>query len=60
MNAIVIARPGGPEVLQVRLANAIGALPTGDRRALSQGLEQLVSELGVGDAPPAMFFETLG
>jgi len=49
-----------PEVLQVRLANAIGALTAPDRRALAQGLEQLVSELGVGDAPPAMFFETLG
>ena len=49
-----------PEVLQVRLANAIGALVASDRRALAQGLEHLVSELGVGDAPPAMFFETLG
>lgn len=49
-----------PEVLQVRLAGAIGALPAAERRALARGLEHLVSELGVGDAPPAMFFETLG
>lgn len=49
-----------PEVLQVRLANAIGALSSSDRRSLAAGLEHLVSELGVGDAPPAMFFETLG
>ena len=49
-----------PEVLQVRLANAIGALGTRERRALARGLSHLVSELGVGDAPPAMFFETLG
>jgi len=49
-----------PEVLQVRLASAIGALGAPDRRALAHGLEFLVSELGVGDAPPAMFFETLG
>src|SRR6476661_1414724 len=49
-----------PEVLQVRLANAIGALGALQRRALARGLEHLVSELGVGNAPPAMFFETLG
>jgi DNA-binding MarR family transcriptional regulator len=49
-----------PEVLQVRLANAIGALGAAERRALANGLEHLVGELGVGDAPPAMFFETLG
>jgi DNA-binding MarR family transcriptional regulator len=49
-----------PEVLQVRLANAIGALAAPQRRALANGLEHLVSELGVGNAPPAMFFETLG
>jgi DNA-binding MarR family transcriptional regulator len=49
-----------PEVLQVRLANAIGGLSAGDRRALARGLTHLVSELGVGDAPPTMFFETLG
>lgn len=49
-----------PEVLQVRLANAIGALGSSDRRSLAAGLEHLVSELGVGDAPPTMFFETLG
>src|SRR6478672_11173826 len=36
-----------PEVLQVRLANAIGALGSSDRRALADGLEHLVSELGV-------------
>ncbi len=49
-----------PEVLQVRLANAIGALGAPQRRALANGLEHLVNELGVGNAPPAMFFETLG
>ena len=49
-----------PEVLQVRLASAIAALPASDRRSLAQGLEHLVGELGVGNAPPAMFFETLG
>lgn len=49
-----------PEVLQVRLANAIGALGAPQRRALARGLEHLVGELGVGNAPPAMFFETLG
>jgi DNA-binding MarR family transcriptional regulator len=49
-----------PEVLQVRLANAIGALGAADRRSLANGLEHLVSELGVGDAPPAMFFEAVG
>jgi DNA-binding MarR family transcriptional regulator len=49
-----------PEVLQVRLANAIGALGVADRRSLARGLEQLVGELGVGDAPPAMFFEAVG
>jgi len=49
-----------PEVLQVRLAGAIGALAAAERRALAHGLDQLVSELGVGNAPPAMFFETLG
>lgn len=49
-----------PEVLQVRLANAIGALGAAQRRALARGLEHLVNELGVGNAPPAMFFETLG
>jgi DNA-binding MarR family transcriptional regulator len=49
-----------PEVLQVRLANAIGALGPADRRSLAHGLEHLVSELGVGDAPPAMFFEAVG
>ena len=59
--------PGGiallkraPEVLQVRLANAIGALGPADRRSLAHGLDHLVSELGVGDAPPAMFFEAVG
>ena len=49
-----------PEVLQVRLASAIGALGAAERRSLAHGLEFLVSELGVGNAPPAMFFETLG
>jgi DNA-binding MarR family transcriptional regulator len=49
-----------PEVLQVRLAGAIGALGPADRRSLAHGLEHLVSELGVGDAPPAMFFEAVG
>ena len=49
-----------PEVLQVRLASAIAALAAGERRSLALGLEHLVSELGVGNAPPAMFFETLG
>jgi MarR family transcriptional regulator, lower aerobic nicotinate degradation pathway regulator len=49
-----------PEVLQVRLVSAIGALAAADRRALARGLEYLVRELGVGHAPPAMFFETLG
>jgi DNA-binding MarR family transcriptional regulator len=49
-----------PEVLQVRLASAIGALGAAERRALAHGLEHLVGELGVGNAPPAMFFETLG
>lgn len=49
-----------PEVLQVRLANAIGALGAADRRSLANGLEHLVSELGMGDAPPAMFFEAVG
>ncbi len=49
-----------PEVLQVRLASAIGALAAAERRSLAHGLEHLVSELGVGNAPPAMFFETLG
>jgi len=49
-----------PEVLQVRLANAIGALSAAERRSLANGLEQLVGELGVGDAPPAMFFEAVG
>jgi DNA-binding MarR family transcriptional regulator len=49
-----------PEVLQVRLASAIGELGTAERRSLAHGLEHLVGELGVGNAPPAMFFETLG
>jgi DNA-binding MarR family transcriptional regulator len=49
-----------PEVLQVRLASAIGALGATERRSLAHGLEHLVNELGVGNAPPAMFFETLG
>lgn len=49
-----------PEVLQVRLASAIGALGAPERRSLAHGLEHLVGELGVGNAPPAMFFETLG
>jgi len=49
-----------PEVLQVRLANAIGALSAAERRSLANGLEHLVGELGVGDAPPAMFFEAVG
>ena len=49
-----------PEVLQVRLANAIGSLGTADRRSLANGLERLVGELGVGNAPPTMFFETMG
>jgi len=49
-----------PEVLQVRLANAIGALGATERRSLANGLEHLVTELGVGNAPPTMFFETLG
>jgi DNA-binding MarR family transcriptional regulator len=59
--------PGGiallkraPEVLQVRLASAIGALSAVQRRSLANGLEHLVSELGVGSAPPAMFFEAVG
>jgi len=49
-----------PEVLQVRLAGAIGELAASERRALAHGLDHLVSALGVGNAPPAMFFETLG
>lgn len=49
-----------PEVLQVRLANAIRALAASDRRGLARGLDHLVTELGAGDAPPTMFFETLG
>lgn len=49
-----------PEVLQVRLASAIAGLPAAERRALAHGLDHLVNELGVGDAPPAMFFETAG
>ena len=49
-----------PEVLQVRLANAIGTLSPSHRRSLANGLEHLVGELGVGDAPPAMFFEAVG
>ena len=49
-----------PEVLQVRLASAIGALSATQRRSLANGLEHLVSELGVGGAPPAMFFEAVG
>ena len=48
-----------PEVMQVRLARAIGELAPADREALGRGLHQLVRALGVGDAPPAMFFETL-
>jgi DNA-binding MarR family transcriptional regulator len=48
-----------PEVMQVRLARAIGELAPADRDALGRGLHQLVTALGVGDAPPAMFFETL-
>jgi DNA-binding MarR family transcriptional regulator len=48
-----------PEVLQVRLANAIRTLGASERRALARGLAHLVDELGAGDAPPAMFFETL-
>ena len=49
-----------PEVMQIRLADAIGTLGAADRRSLARGLDHLVTELGAGDAPPAMFFETLG
>ena len=49
-----------PEVMQVRLVRAIEELTAGDRRALARGLGHLVGELGAGDAPATMFFETLG
>jgi DNA-binding MarR family transcriptional regulator len=49
-----------PEVIQVRLALAIAGLAPADRGALGHGLDELVRELGVSDAPATMFFETPG
>jgi DNA-binding MarR family transcriptional regulator len=49
-----------PEVLQVRLANAIGALGAADRRALAKGHQHLVIQLRHRDAPPANFLEAVG
>ncbi len=47
-----------PEAMQLRLARAIGELPTRDRRALGRGLQRLVRELGADAKPAPMFFET--
>jgi DNA-binding MarR family transcriptional regulator len=47
-----------PEVMQVRLARAIAHMDESHREALALGLGQLGRELGVDDAPVAMFFET--
>lgn len=46
-----------PESMPTRLARAIALLSAPDRRALGCGLEKLVSGLGVGGAPAALFFE---
>jgi DNA-binding MarR family transcriptional regulator len=47
-----------PEVMQVRLSRAIAHMDESHREALARGLAQLGRELGVDDAPVAMFFET--
>jgi DNA-binding MarR family transcriptional regulator len=46
-----------PEVMQVRLADAIGTLPATERRQLGSALGQLVKQIGADRAPATMFFE---
>jgi DNA-binding MarR family transcriptional regulator len=48
-----------PEVMQVRLATAVGSLPSSDRRHLARALAHLVREVGADEAPPTMFFEPM-
>jgi DNA-binding MarR family transcriptional regulator len=46
-----------PEVMQVRLANAIGALPPTERSHLARALKRLVRQIGADEATAPMFFE---
>jgi DNA-binding MarR family transcriptional regulator len=47
-----------PEVIQVRLANAIGSLPATDRRHLARALGRLVKQVSADEAAAPMFFES--
>ncbi len=47
-----------PEPVQTRLARAVAALGTAERRAMARGLVKLAEELGAAESPPALFFET--
>jgi DNA-binding MarR family transcriptional regulator len=49
-----------PTPVQARLIGAIDALPARERTQLARTLARLVDALGLGDAPPAMFFEEEG
>ena len=47
-----------PEAMQTRLARAIDELSGSDRKALGRGLGELLTGLGAGEGPVAMFFES--